>query len=682
MVSPEIVARVDRLRKEIEHHNYRYYVRDSPEVSDAQYDELMGELRRLEAEHPDLVTPDSPTQRVGAAPVSDLPEVAHPVPMFSLANAFDDAELVAWYRRVQRLLEVDSFDMVCELKVDGLSMALTYESGRLMRGATRGDGTRGEDVTHSIRTIKSVPLTLFNGGPMRLEARGEVYLPRRDFERINEERAAAGLPLYANPRNTAAGTVRQLDPKASAARNLDIIVWGMGYSNNPMPDNQWDTLQRLRELGFRTSPHNRLCHTIEEAADYYRHWVEAKEGLGYAVDGIVVKVSRFDYQQQLGVVGREPRWAIAYKFPATQTVTRLLDIGINVGRTGSLNPFAILEPVNVAGATVKMATLHNEDDIRRKDIRIGDWVIVERAGEVIPQVVGPVVSRRTGQEQVYAMPTACPTCGTPVVRPAGEAMSRCPNVACPAQRFERVKHFAGAMEMDGVGEKLVLALLQAGLIQDGADLYSLTKEALLKLERMADKSASKVLLSIESSKQRPFARVLSALGILHVGGEIAELLTSHLRSLERLEKATVEELTAVPGIGPRIAESVVAFFREERNRQVVEKLEEAEVRLQAEGSVEAPEGPLAGKQFVVTGRLATMSRLQAEARIKALGGITGAGVTRKTHFLVAGEDPGAKLAQAQRLGTLVLTEEEFLTLLDTGVAPARAHEPALHKRCV
>ena len=669
MASAEIVSRVERLRKEIEHHNYRYYVLDSPEVSDAQYDDLLRDLQRLEAEHPELVTPDSPTQRVGAAPVSDLPEVQHPVPMFSLANAFDDEEMVAWYRRVQRLLEVDSFDMVCELKVDGLSMALTYEGGRLLRGATRGDSARGEDVTHSIRTIKSVPLTLFNGGPMRLEARGEVYLPRRDFERINDERAAAGLPLYANPRNTAAGTVRQLDPKASAARSLDIIIWGMGYSNNHMPDNQWDTLQRLRELGFRTSPHNRLCRTIEEAGDYYRQWLEAKGGLGYAVDGVVVKVSRFDYQQQLGIVGREPRWAIAYKFPATQVVTRLLAIGINVGRTGSLNPFAILEPMNVGGATVKMATLHNEDDIRRKDIRVGDWVVVERAGEVIPQVVGPVVSRRTGQEQVYAMPQACPTCGTPTVKSDGEAMSRCPNVACPAQRFERVKHFAGTMEMDGVGEKLVLALLQAGLIQDGADLYSLAREDLLKLERMADKSAGKVLKSIESSKQHPFTRVLSALGILHVGGEIAELLASHLRSLDRLEKASVEELATVPGIGPRIAESVVAFFREERNRQVVEKLRKAGVRLQAEGGVEVVAGPLAGKQFVVTGRLASMSRPQAQARIKALGGIAGASVTRKTDFLVAGDDPGAKLAQAQRLGTQVLTEEEFLKLLETGVDP-------------
>jgi DNA ligase (NAD+) len=325
-----------------------------------------------------------------------------------------------------------------------------------------------------------------------------VYLPRRDFERINEERAATGLPLYANPRNTAAGTVRQLDPKASAQRNLDIIVWGMGYSNNTMPDNQWDTLQRLRELGFKTSPHNHLCHTIEEAENYYRHWLEAKDGLGYAVDGVVVKVSRFDYQQQLGVVGREPRWAIAYKFPATQVVTRLLDIGINVGRTGSLNPFAILEPVNVGGATVKMATLHNEDDIRRKDIRVGDWVIVERAGEVIPQVVGPVVSRRTGQEQVYAMPTACPTCGTPTVRSDGEAMSRCPNVACPAQQFERVRHFAGAMEMDGVGEKLVQALLQAGLIQDGADLYSLTREQLLGLKEKVKKIISTVQIYVEN----------------------------------------------------------------------------------------------------------------------------------------------------------------------------------------
>ena len=666
MATQKVQARVAELRKEITFHNHRYYVLDDPVISDAQYDELMRELRRLEEQYPELLTPDSPTQRVGAAPVSELPEVAHAVPMLSLANAFDEEELLAWYRRVQRLLEVDQFDMVCELKVDGLSMALTYEGGRLAQGATRGDGYKGEDVTHSVRTIKSIPLTLMQQAPSRLEARGEVYLPRRDFDRINEERVAEGFPPYANPRNTAAGTVRQLDPRAIASRNLDIIIWGLGYSEDQMPDNHWDTLQHFRDLGFKTNPYNRLVRTPQEVEDYYREWLERREGLDYAADGVVVKVSRFDYQQQLGVVGREPRWAVAYKFPATQAVTRLLDIGINVGRTGSLNPFAILEPVDVGGATVKMATLHNEDDIQRKDIHIGDWVVVERAGEVIPQVVAPVVSRRTGEEQVYTMPTACPTCGTSTVRPEGEAMSRCPNVACPAQQFERVRHFTAAMEMDGVGEKLVLALLRAELVQDGADIYSLTKEDLVQLERMAEKSATNVLLSIERSKARPFSRVLLALGILHVGFEMADLLARHFPSLDRLASAGVEELTTVPGIGPRIAESVAAFFQEERNRQFLDKLRKAGVQLEAKVE-ERGDGPLTGVQFVVTGRLAALSRSQAETRIKELGGSAGSRVTRKTDFLVVGEDAGSKLDQAQRLGTRFLSEEEFMALLESGI---------------
>ena len=669
MVSRETRARVEELRQQITYHNYRYHALDSPEISDAQYDELMRELRRLEEAYPDLITADSPTQRVGAAPVSELPEVEHPVPMLSLANAFDQEEFLAWYRRVQRLLEVEQFDMECELKVDGLSMALTYENGRLVRGATRGDGFKGENVTHSMRTVKSIPLTLFQGTPSRIEARGEVYLPRRDFDRINEERVAAGLPPYANPRNTAAGTVRQLDPKASASRQLDIVVWGMGYSEDQMPDNQWDTLQRLQELGFRTSPYNRLCQTPKEVEDYYREWLERKESLDYAADGVVVKVNRFEYQQHLGFVSREPRWAIAYKFPATQTVTRLLDIGINVGRTGTLNPFAILEPVNVGGATVKMATLHNEDDIRRKDIRIGDWVVVERAGEVIPQVVAPVVSRRTGAEQVFTMTTACPTCDTPTIRPEGETMSRCPNVACPAQSFQRVLHFVSAMDVEGIGEKLALALLEAGLVQDGADIYSLTKEELVKLERMAEKSATNVLTAIKRSKERPFSRVLLALGILHVGFEVAVLLARHFPSIDRLASASVEELTAVPAIGPRIAESVASFLQNEGNRQLVEKLRQAGVRLEEEVTEEPGERPLTGMQFVVTGRLAAFSRSQAETRIKDLGGSVTSNVSRKTDCLVVGEDPGSKLEQAQGLGTRLLTEVEFSTLAEQGTLP-------------
>ena len=488
-VDVKVRDRIARLRADIEYHNYRYYVLDDPTVSDGEYDRLMRELRGLEEEHPELVTPDSPTQRVGAAPAEGFAQVQHAMPMLSLANAFNLQELEAWHSRVANLLERSEFDLVCELKIDGLAVSLIYEDGRLVRGATRGDGYRGEDVTRNLRTVKSIPLALLGQAhstasgqaPGVLEVRGEVYMSKESFKKLNEEREAKGEPVYANPRNTGAGSVRQLDPKLTASRNLDIYIYSQGHTENgSMPGDHWDSLQRLKELGFRINPHNVLCHTLEEVEGIYVSWLENRHSLPYEVDGLVVKVNDFRYQDILGHVGREPRWAIAYKFPAEQATTRLLDISINVGRTGSLNPSAILEPVNVSGAMVKMATLHNEEDIHRKDIRIGDWVIVERAGEVIPQVVGPVTARRTGEERVFRMPGKCPECGTDVVKPEDDAMHRCPNTTCPAQFFELLKHFVskGAMDIDGLGERWCRILIDEGLVKDVADLYYLTKEDL------------------------------------------------------------------------------------------------------------------------------------------------------------------------------------------------------------
>ena len=669
MVDTSTTQRVEELRREINHHNHLYHVLDDPVISDAEYDVLMQELQALEERHPELVTPESPTQRVGAAPAEGFAEVEHQVPMLSLANAFNNEELGAWYRRAQELLEGVTFDMVCELKIDGLAVALTYEEGRLVRGATRGDGQRGEDVTLNLRTIRTIPLAVDRDrAPRRFQVRGEVYFPRSGFERMNEERVAQGEPPYANPRNTAAGSLRQLDPQLTAARPLDIFVYALGYAEDgDMPDNHLETLERLKALGFKANPANALCHTLEEVEEYYQRWLEEKEDLDYGVDGVVVKISPFSYQQHLGVVGREPRWAIAYKFPATQAVTRLLDIGINVGRTGSLNPFAILEPVNVGGATVKMATLHNEDDIRRKDIRIGDWVTVERAGEVIPQVVAPIVARRTGQEREFRMPDRCPDCGEPVVRPPGEAMTYCVNAACPIQFARLLMHFVsrGAMDIEGMGGKLALLLINAGLVKDVGDVYSITKEQLLSLERMAEKSAANILNAIEQSKSRPLPNVLMALGIRHVGLETAQTLVRRFGSLDMIAQATEEDLAAVPGVGPKIAESIAAHFRREGNQRVLAKLTDAGVRMEAEAVAgEARELPLAGMQLVVTGRLSSMSRSQAEDGIKERGGSVGSSISKKTTYLVVGEDPGSKLDQAKKLETPILEEAEFLELLE------------------
>ena len=666
MTDTHAAERAGQLREEINRHNRLYYVLDRPEISDADYDLLMRELRALEEQHPELVTPDSPTHRVGAPPAEGFAEVQHPVPMLSLSNAFNDDELRAWHRRATALLDGAEFDMVCELKIDGLAVALTYRDGVLVHGATRGDGYRGEDVTRNLRTIRSIPLSVPPEAPRSFEVRGEVYFPRSQFDRLNEERAAQGLPTYANPRNTAAGSLRQLDSRITAQRPLGIFIYGLGYAEGgDMPDNHWDTMEMLASFGFRVSSHNAVCRTIEEVEAYYRHWLDGIAELDYAADGVVVKVNSLRYQDALGFVGREPRWATAYKFPATQVVTRLLGIGINVGRTGSLNPFAMLEPVDVNGAMVKLATLHNEDDIRRKDIRIGDWVVVERAGEVIPQVVGPVTDWRTGEEREFFMPEWCPECDVKVVRSEGEAMTRCPNTACRAQLFELLKHFVsrGAMDVEGMGERLCQSLLDAGLVRDIADVYGITKEDLLPLERMAEKSADNVIAALERSKQRPPARVLFALGILHVGYEMAETLASHYRNLWTLSRATREQLSEIPGVGPRIAESIESYFQNEANRQILRKLQWAGVRLVDDSPREPVDLPLKGVQFVVTGRLASLTRSQAEARIKELGGSVSSGVSRKTAYLVAGEEAGSKLDQAKKLGTTLLDEPAFLELI-------------------
>ena len=667
--SAEGLQRAAELREQINHHNYRYYVLDDTEISDGEYDRLMVELRRLEEDHPSLVTPESPTQRVGASPADGFDQVQHRLPMLSLGNAFNEDDLQAWYRRVKGLLDDANFDLVCELKIDGLAVSLTYQDGVLVQGATRGDGTAGEGVTQNLRTIRTIPMSLLGEPPPYLEVRGEVYLPLEDFRRLNEERAERGEPLYANPRNTGAGSVRQLDPKVTASRNMHIWVYSLGdIGETVRPNGHWDSLQWLNGLGFRINPENQICNNLQEAVDYYHSWMEKRHDLPYEIDGVVIKVNPFAYQDSLGVVGREPRWAIAFKFPAEQAVTRLLDIGLNVGRTGSLNPYAILGPVVVSGVTVRQASLHNEEDINRKDIRIGDWVTVERAGDVIPQVVGPVLDRRTGQEQVFKMPANCPVCGTQVVKPESEAMHRCPNTSCPVQFFELLKHFVskGAMDIDGLGEQWCNILIENSLVKDVADLYRLDKEELLKLDRMGDKLATKIMTNVEVSKQRPLHRVLFALGIIHVGSEIAELLTQRYASINEMAEATPEELTEIPGIGPKIAESVADYFAVPLNQQVLKDLGEAGVVLHhdiPDIQEAADDLPFSGKSFVVTGTLSGFTRREAEDRIKILGGNVASAVTRKTDYLVAGASPGSKVAAAGRLGTEILDEAAFLELM-------------------
>jgi len=678
----EIEAKIEQLKELINYHNYRYYVLDSPEISDAEYDELMRELKQLEGEFPRFLTPDSPTQRVGAAPVEAFGVVEHPLPLLSLGNAFSQEELLAWYSRTSKLIGEEQFDIVCEHKIDGLAVALTYVDGQLTTGATRGDGFRGENITQNLRTIRSVPLSVPGEAPPRFEVRGEIFLPKAGFHRLNQERISEGLPPFANPRNAAAGSVRQLDPRITARRPLDIYIYMLGYAEGkPTPDTHWERMEYLKSLGFKVNPNTTRLGSIDEVENYYNTWVEKRESLPYEADGVVVKVDSIPRQDQLGNVGHEPRWAIAYKFPAVQGTTQLREIGISVGRTGTLNPYAILEPVSVGGVTIKQAALHNEDDIRRKDIREGDWVLVQRAGEVIPEVVGPIKSRRSGKEKEFTLlekiydrekgRPACPVCGAEVVKPEGEVMYYCSNAACPAQTQQRIEHFVsrGAMDIRGIGENMSALLLKEGLVNNIAGLYSLEdkREELLKLEKMADKSVDNLLDAIEKSKKTLLSRVIFALGIRHVGGEMAGILAQHFSSIDKLANASREELLSIPTVGPKIADSIIIFFGQEENKRIIKRLRDAGVRLEEE-AVRAEELPLDGLEFVVTGRLEAFSRQEAEARIKALGGSAKDNVTRNTAYLVIGADPGgSKLARAQALGTKQLTEEEFLGLLEKKV---------------
>lgn len=665
----KVKQEIDELRAEINRNNYLYYVLDAPEISDAEYDRLMQRLRELEAKYPQFITPESPTQRVGAPPVAAFGVVRHRMPLLSLAAVHDKDELFAWFTRTARLTGRPRFDFTCEHKFDGLTVALTYVDGILTVGATRGDGYQGENVTANLKTIGSIPLFVpRNKAPSRFEVRGEVYMPKSGLEKLNKERENEGLPLFANPRNAAAGSLRQLDPSITARRPLDIYVYQIDWAEGgSVPDNQWESLQFLKSLGFRVNPYNEPHSTPEEAELYHAEWTAKRNTLPYEADGVVFKVNPVAFQQQLGEIAHEPRWAVAYKFPALQETTRLVRIEINVGRTGSLNPVAILEPVSIGGVTVSKATLHNEDDIRRKDIRIGDTVIVQRAGDVIPQVVGPVLSKRTGNETVFVMPTKCPVCLHPVIKPDEEVASYCTNSACPAPLQRRLEHFVtrNTMDIKGIGESLIARMRGQGLLGSVADFYYIKKEDLLALERMGEKSATNIINSINRSKERPLPNVIFALGILHVGEEIASLLAEHFGSLAKLEAASEEEINDIPGIGPKLAGSIYGFFHDPTNINIVARLRQAGVTMtMPEQAVKAGTAPLAGEEFVITGTLEHFTRAEAEARVKALGGEAKDSISRKTTYLVVGAEPGSKLARAKELGVKQLTEDEFLHLLE------------------
>jgi DNA ligase (NAD+) len=668
-VSPAERAR--ELRRQLEYHNHRYYVLDDPEVSDAEYDALLNELRDIETEHPELRTPDSPTQRVGGEPLDKFDQVRHLQPMLSLANARNEEELAAWVLRSERYLARQGVEMgdvrfVTEPKIDGLAISLVYENGVLVRGATRGNGEIGEDVTQNLRTIGSIPLRV-DGAPPLLEVRGEAYMPLAAFAKLNEDRAAAGEPTYANPRNTAAGSIRQLDPQLTASRPLSIWCYSVGALEGLSFERHSESLEWLRDHGFRVSRDVGVHDTVDEVVAACRAWEERRDRLDFEIDGVVVKVDDLDLQRQLGVVGREPRGAIAWKFAPTTATTILDSVAWNVGRTGHMVPFAQLEPVQVSGVTVKLATLHNEEDLRRKDVRDGDEVIVMRAGDVIPQVVSPTAKaqQRKDRSEPPSPPERCPACDTPTVKPEEGVWTICPNrTGCPGQVFQAVKHFVGAMDIEGLGEENARRFLEIGLIRNMADIYDLTAERLAELDGFGEVSARKLVDAIEDSKKQPFHLVLYALGIPGIGFVNARNLARHLRSVDRLLDASEEELTDVEGMGPIMAKTVHETLAEERTRELVERLRGYGLQMEEEGEAPPTEGPLVGKTVVLTGTMPNLTRPEATSRIEAAGGKVTGSVSKKTDFVVAGEDPGSKLTKAQELGTEVLDEDGLLALLE------------------
>ena len=665
-MAQEIARRVEELRSQIRRHDHLYYIENQPEVTDQRYDELFTELKTLEKEHPELVTPDSPTQRVAGRPLGEFATIRHSIPMLSVDNTYNAEELRAFDERVRKQLGSSDYDYVVELKIDGLAVSLRYENGVLATGATRGDGEVGDDVTTNIRTIRSIPLRLHDGEtvPTVLEVRGEVYMPTKSFVALNEARAESGEPAFANPRNAAAGSLKLLDARITATRNLSFFAYAIGEISQPLAQDHWHTLQRLRHFGLPVNPNVQRARDIGEVIEICMGWADRRETLDYQIDGMVIKVNRYDQRDILGATGRAPRWCIAYKFPAERAQTVVESIAVQVGKTGALTPVANLQPVRLAGTTVKRASLHNFDEMQRLDVRPGDAVLIEKAGEIIPQVVEVRKELRPQGAEPFAVPKRCPHCGTEVVKDEAYVYVRCPNPDCYGQLKERLRYFAGRDQMDieHLGVALIEQLIEAGLVRTFADLYRIRREDLLALERMGEKSAQNVLKAIEASKTRPLWRFLAALGIRHVGGQSAVVLADHFGSLDAVMNATQEELQAIDQVGPVMAESIYQYFRTSRHRVVIDDLLAAGVRPQPP-EPKKQTGNLQGKTVVITGTLKTFSRQQAEQAVREAGGKTSSSVSKKTDFVIAGEDPGSKLQKARDLGVEVLDEERFKELL-------------------
>jgi DNA ligase (NAD+) len=653
--------KIEHLREQLRHHEYQYYVLDAPEITDAEYDKLTRELQSLEQARPDLITPDSPTQRVGGKPREGFTKVAHSSPMLSLDNALGEAELRQFDSRVRALLGEEKFTYVAELKMDGLSLAVHYRDGHMSQAVTRGDGVIGEEVTENARTIRSIPLRLKSDPHLTCEVRGEVVLTEKSFEKANAERESAGLPRFANPRNAAAGSLRVLDPSITAARQLDYFTYFLFQNGQPMLASQWESLEKLHALGFKVNPRRKLCPDIESLVEFCNEWEQKRDTLPYEIDGVVAKVDSVDQQTRLGWTAKAPRWAIAYKFPARQEQTVVDDIGVQVGRTGALTPVAHLRPVIVSGVTVSRATLHNEDEIERLGLKIGDTVLIERSGDVIPKVVRVV--KEGEHRRAFKMPHKCPVCGTEVVRVEGEAATRCINTNCPARLKESILHFAarGVMDIDGMGEALVEQLVDQGLVKSVADIYKLTEDQLIGLERMGKKSAEKILANIDESRKVRLPRILNGLGIPFVGERTAQFLAEAFGDLDKIAEASEEELQQADEVGPKVAQSIRRFFEEKRNRELVDRLREEQFDF-TYAVKKKKGGVLEGKVFVLTGTLPNLSREDAKAKIEAAGGKVTGSVSRKTDYVVAGEDAGSKLDKARTLGVEVIDEKRLLEM--------------------
>jgi DNA ligase (NAD+) len=659
----QAAVRIKDLRDEIKYHEKKYYVDNEPQISDYEFDRLVKELGRLEGRFPELVTPESPTQRIGEKPVEGFPTVRHKLPMLSMDNVYSVEELEEFDQRVRKLLPGRQIEYVAELKIDGLGISILYRGGKYVQAVTRGDGVQGDDVTASVKTIKSLPLVIPDA--REVEVRGEIYLPFESFQKINREREAKEEALFANPRNAASGSIRLLDPKEVASRKLDVFLYSI-YIEGAELASQWENLQTIKKLGFKINPHSRLCRTLVEVVDFWGEWTEKRDSLDYDADGVVIKVNSTGQRQALGVTSKFPRWAISFKFPARQATTRLNGIVVQVGRTGALTPVAELEPVRLSGITISRATLHNEDEIKRKDIRIGDYVLIERSGDVIPKIVGPMKERRTGREKIFVMPTRCPVCHSEAFRPEGEAIARCTNPSCPAKLRESLLHFAArrAMTIEGLGEALVDQLLEKKLVRSIPDIYALKYDDLVDLERMGPKSSENLLDEIQKSKSNDIARLIFALGIRHVGERLAQMLAAHFRGIDMLAAAGVEELTAVEDVGPVVAESIAFFFKQPENRDLLRKLKAAGLNFAAKKGGAKGDQPLAGKTFVLTGGLDRFSRDEGKDAIERRGGTVTDSVSKKTTYLVVGKEPGSKLARAQKLGITILNEKEFSKLIE------------------